>query len=161
LKPMNPLKQAFLDDLSAERGLSPHTISAYDNDLSQFLGYLAARQIRELAAVDGAMAEGYVVHLRRKNLAPATIARKCTALRLFARYLCGEGHIRIDFGAPLAGGFRRPKRLPVTISVSEVGRFLSTPPQASPAGLRDRAMLELAYGSGLRVSELIALRVGD
>jgi integrase/recombinase XerD len=158
---MNRLKRTFLDDLAAERGLSRHTIDAYDNDLSQFLTYLEARQIRDAAAIDGSIAEAYVVVLRRRNLAPASIARKCTALRLFARFLYGEGHASCDFGAPLEGGFKQPKRLPVTISVSEVNRLLAAPPDSLPAGLRDRAMLELAYGSGLRVSELIALRVAD
>jgi integrase/recombinase XerD len=158
---MKQLKRTFLDDLAAERGLSVHTIDAYDNDLTQFLDYLASRTIVSPDAIDGSVAEAFVVLLRRRNLAPATIARKCTAVRLFSRFLYGEGHASSDFGAVLEGGFKQPKRLPVTISTTEVSRLLAAPSPTHPAGLRDQAMLELAYGSGLRVSELITLRVSD
>jgi integrase/recombinase XerD len=156
----------FLTFLSAEKGSSENTISAYRIDLVQFREYLQRRH--------GALYEGfwgrvdkedilsYIMYLKGdREYAAATTARKVAAIRSFCHFLVAEGVIRDDPTATL-DSVRVKKHLPKPMSVEEVDRLLAEPAKLStPKGIRDRAILELLYATGMRVSELISLRVDD
>ncbi|MBI4297084.1 MAG: site-specific tyrosine recombinase XerD [Chloroflexi bacterium] len=155
----------FLSHLSAERSLSPNTISAYKNDLSQLEEFVAQSSTRlglstSWSALDKSMLTTYLVSLKEKEYAPATVARKVAAARSFFRFLMSEGMLAKDptqdIASPKVG-----KSLPRPISVSEVEALLHQPVGTSPEARRDRAMLELMYASGMRVSELVSLDMGD
>jgi len=144
--------------LRAERNLSVHTRRAYLSDVEQFRAFLGADVAPERVSADqvrGFMAE---LHGRRH---PATVGRKLAALRAFFRYLLREGRCRLD---PTAGipAPRAPKRLPTPLAVDDCETLLESVPAAgSPADRRDRALLELLYGAGLRVGEAVGLDVRD
>jgi integrase/recombinase XerD len=145
---------AFLD---LERGLSPHTREGYQRDLDQAAAFLAGDGARDWGAVTAAQAAAWLESLGQGGrLAAASLARKLTALRTFARFLAREDNRRHDFTGLLVGP-RMARRLPSTLSPSEIGRLLAAPTGGTPAALRDRALLELFYSSGLRVSELAGL----
>jgi len=154
------LAQAYLANLSSERGLSANTLAAYKQDLAQFLAYLNAHDIADIQAVMPGHVQGFLGGLRQAGLRPASVARKTAALKSWMRWLCESGHRDGDPTASVELG-KLPTRLPVTLSGSEIERLLTAPPGDTPEGVRDRAMLETLYGCGLRASELVALRVGD
>lgn len=151
---------AFLSHVTTERGLSPHTASAYQNDLSQFVDWAREQGIADLHAVTPETVSRFLSHLSKLGLAPATLARKRAALRVFSAFLTENEHIPADFCAALEQKRgHAPSRLPLVLSGPETERLLSAPPLSTPEGVRDRAMLELMYGSGLRVSELVNLQI--
>ena len=152
---------SFVANLAAERGLSSHTLSAYRSDLTLFAAWLASRTVYRPDQVSPENAVAFLAALRGQGLASATITRKATVLRLFAAFLCREGLCTQDFTATLDTGRPRAPRLPTTLSIAEMERLLAMPLLTTPEGRRDRAMLEVMYGSGLRVSELVALRTAD
>lgn len=152
--------QAFLDGLAIERGLSVNTIDAYRRDLTHHLHFLGGQNVEELSAVEESQLIVYLGRLRRAGAAPATVMRKMSALRTFYRYLMREEAIAADPTSNLPSG-RLLRRLPSVLSVEEVGRLLAQPDTGTRRGLRDRAMLELLYATGLRVSELVGLGRGD
>ncbi|MBV9851190.1 MAG: tyrosine recombinase [Armatimonadetes bacterium] len=158
---MKDAVDAFLADLAAERGLSPHTLAAYRSDLTQFAAALAGRGIRRPADISPDDAIRFLAALRGQGLASATLTRKATVLRLFAGFLCREGVCARDFTATLDMGRPRAPRLPTTLSIAEMQRLMAAPSMATPEGRRDRAMLEMMYSSGLRVSELVALQTAQ
>lgn len=145
--------RAFLAHLSGERGLSENTTAAYRRDLMQ---WIAARQDLTPSGM-----EAYLAMLRRDGLAAASIARKRAALSAFCRYLVGEGALETNPVAAVDSATRPGQKLPRTLSAGEVARLLSAPDIRTPQGRRDRALLEILYGCGLRVSEAAGLRVGD
>jgi integrase/recombinase XerD len=147
---------AFIGFLDLERGLSRHTRTNYQGDLDQCAAFLAKRGAADWRGVTGAQAGGWIRDLSRRELAAASLARKLTALRVFARFLVREGIRPDDFTALLAGP-KLARRLPGTLSVGEVARLLAAPAGGAPRDLRDRALLELFYASGLRASELAGL----
>ncbi len=151
----------FLDNMNAERGLSPHTLDAYGGDLAQFAAALDRRGVASPADITPDHAISHLAMLHRRGLAPATLARKATTLKMWAQFLCREGVCAADWTARLEGTRPKGRRLPTTLSVAEVDRLLHAPPGGTPEGVRDRAMLELMYGSGLRVSELVTLQAAD
>ena len=152
---------SFIAGLAAERGLLPHTLAAYRSDLTQFVAFLTRRDIHRPEQVSPDDAVAFLALLRGQGLASASITRKATVLRLFAGFLCREGLCARDFTATLDTGRPRAPRLPTTLSVAEMERLLAAPGLTTPEGRRDRAMLEMMYGSGLRVSELVALKSDD
>ncbi|MBX5463934.1 MAG: site-specific tyrosine recombinase XerD [Clostridia bacterium] len=150
---------AFLAYLGVERALSRHTVAAYRRDLADFAAFLRLRgEPMESAGAETLAA--YLVVLSGRKLAPSTIARRVAALRAFYRFLTREG-VRRENPALEVGRPALPHRLPRVLSVEEVDRLLAAPPAGSPRGCRDRAMLELMYASGLRVSELVQLDLSD
>ncbi|MGE0594200.1 MAG: tyrosine recombinase XerC [Vicinamibacterales bacterium] len=155
----------FLDYLRLNRNASPHTVEAYESDLSQFAGFLAARmdtsaRLLTPEDVDRAAIRGFLAELHRQGQARASVARKLSALRAFMRFLRTEGLIARD-PAALTVAPKTEHRLPVHLSIDEMARLLETPDLATPLGRRDRAILELFYASGLRLSELVALDLDD
>ncbi len=142
-----------------ERDLSPNTVAAYRRDLTRYLDHLEESG-DTLAVTDREGLEAYVRHLRGLGRSPRTVSRALSALRTFHRFLRTEGEME---GDPVRD-VDRPrlwKKLPVVLDVIEIERLLSAPDTTKDLGIRDRALLEVAYGAGLRVSELIGLRRQD
>lgn len=152
--------QAFLDTLVVERGLSPNTVQAYRRDLTDHLRFLTTHGIQALSAVEESHLLLYLGHLRRLQAAPATVMRKLSAVRTFYRNLVREEAIPSDPTANLPAP-RLLRRLPGVLSVEETQSLIEQPDVTAPRGLRDKAMLELLYATGLRVSELVGLSRGD
>ena len=145
----------FLRYLRAERNVSPHTLNAYQSDLTLFGEFLAI--IGEAwQAVDRATLRRYVVSLQADGAARATIARKLACLRSFYRFAQREAEVERNPAQHVLTP-RRGERLPNVLTVQEMASMLKVPDLGTPQGLRDRAILELLYAAGLRVSELVAL----
>lgn len=151
---MKERAEAFLLYLGGERGLSPNTLAAYRRDLDQW-------QAVGPPVLSPDALEVYLARLRQNGLASASIARKRAALSSFCRYLVGEGVLGENPFALVEGVTRPTQRLPRVLSPGQIARLLAAPDPATPRGRRDRALLELMYASGLRVSEVAGLRVGD
>jgi integrase/recombinase XerD len=149
----------FLAYLELERGLSRNTLEAYRSDLLQLGQFLKARRVGVLAAQHQDLA-AFLSRLAGEPLAAATLARKLACMRSFYRYLRREGTIAHDPTAELHGP-RKTQRLPRVLSRDEVARLLREPKGTDPAALRDRALLELMYACGLRVSEVVGLELAD
>ena len=162
---MNEQLQAFLEYLRLNRNASPHTVAAYDSDLSQFIAF-AAHQLRKArphlqpADFDLSIVRAFMADLYRQGHARASVSRKLSALRTFSRYLRREGWIEGD-PVSLAAAPKREQKVPAHLSVDEMSTLLDTPDAGEPLGRRDRAILELFYASGLRLSELVGLDVED
>jgi len=152
-------RRAFLDYLALERGLSPRTVAAYQYDLEHFARFLAGRGIDEPAALTPGLLAEYQEELQRQY-ALGSVRRKMSALKMFCRFLVGRGQLA---GNPLAvlETPRPGRRLPPVISVAEVKALLAAPDEQTVLGRRDRLMLEMLYGTGMRVSELVSLRVSQ
>jgi integrase/recombinase XerC len=159
------LLRAFLSYLRLNRNASEHTVRAYDGDLSQFTTYMAGQYKRprpELQAADitRPMIRGFLADLFRQGESRASAARKLAAIRTFLRYLKREGLIEADPGLLVATP-KREQKIPRHLEVDEMARLLETPDASGPLGRRDRAILELLYASGLRLSELVGLDLED
>jgi len=153
--------KGFLEFLALNRAVSPHTVRAYESDLSQFLAHVAAgsgRRRVDLGPEDVTFASlrGFLAELHARGIARASVARKISAVRSFARYLRREGLIDGD-PTTLVTAPRLERRIPKHLGVDDMTRFLETPDTSHPLGRRDRAILELFYASGVRLSELVGL----
>ncbi len=157
--------KAFLDHLRLNRNASPHTVRAYESDLTQLLAYLAAGRGRTVSALrtgdlDTAGIRGFLGDLYDRGNSKASAGRKLAAVRTFVRYLRREAIIDQDPGA-LVGTPRREQKIPAHLEVDEMVTLLEMPDVTTPLGRRDRAILELFYASGLRLSELVGLDLDD
>jgi site-specific recombinase XerD len=152
--------EAFVAHLRDERGLSAHTVAAYRRDLTQFLQFAGRAGVTDPAEVEPLLLRRFLALQRTRGLAPASIARKAAALRSAFRLLARRGLVPDDPAAGL-GVPRGPRRLPVVLKPGQVDRLLACPEPADPVGLRDRAILELLYATGIRVGELCGLGLGD
>ena len=162
---MKPIVRDFLAFLRLNRNASLHTVRAYDGDLSQFITYLAGQYRRprtELQPTDitRPMIRGYLADLFRRGESRASAARKLAAIRTFLRYLRREGFLESDPGLLVATP-KREEKIPTHLEIDEMVRLLDTPDLSRPLGRRDRAILELLYASGLRLSELVNLDLED
>lgn len=153
------MKESFLHYLEVERGLSPNTLLAYQRDI-QKLERFARRKRRKLERLSASELREFLRDLHREGLALRSIARTTSAVRGMYRFAASEGHVRSD-PAEQIDSARMTRSLPRYLSLDEVERLLEAPDTSTPEGLRDRAMLELLYATGLRVSELVSLRVSD
>jgi integrase/recombinase XerC len=159
------LAAAFLEHLRLNRNASVHTVSAYQSDLSQLLECAAThldkpRDRVKPGDLDLSVIRAYMAELYRLGQSRASVARKLSALRTFVRFLRREGWIETD-PAALAISPKREHKVPAHLSVDEISRLLEVPDTSDPLGRRDRAILELFYASGLRLSELVGLDVED
>lgn len=157
---MDAAADAYLSYALAERGLARNTVEAYARDLVDFSEFAARRGVTEPAAVRRSTLTLYLLSLRRRGLAPSTVARRLAAIRGLTAFLLREGQIADDPALDLSPA-KRAHHLPTVLAVDEVERILSQPRGEDPGSLRDRAILELLYAAGLRVSELVALDAGD
>ena len=149
----------FIDHLVAERGLSSNTASAYTRDLTQFANYFGQRKL-SVAEVSESDVLGFIAELQRVGQADASIARKMAAIRTFARFMVSESIIPEDFAEGLETR-RSERKLPQPLSIPKVRRLLTATVPRGRQALRDRAMFEILYACGLRVSELTSLSIGD
>ena len=157
--------KAFLSFLALNRNVSEHTVRAYDSDLTQFLTYIASSSNRKRIDLqpddlDYQAVRGFLADLHARGNSRSSAARKVSAVRTFAKYLRREGVLDSDPGA-LIGSPKREQKIPNHLGVSEMDRLLETPDTTNPLGRRDRAILELFYASGLRLSELVGLDLQD
>lgn len=157
--------RAFVDHLALNRHLSAHSVRAYTSDVEQYLAATAAVRgckvsALEVSHLDGESMRNFVIGLNRAHQARTSVARKLSGARAFLRYLTHEGWLDRDpSGAAVAP--RLDRTIPVHLSEPEMQRLLETPDVSTPLGRRDRAMLELFYASGLRLSELVGLDLED
>lgn len=150
---------AYLRELHAMGNRSRHTIRNYRNDIGAFLRWCREHE-REPLETSRPEFRTYLAELRERGIVPASITRRTSTVHAFYRYLLREGATAQDrlFGVALP---KRPKRLPKVLDGGAIGALLAAPDVSTPAGLRDRAMFELLYGGGLRISELVALDLGQ
>jgi integrase/recombinase XerD len=154
------LLERFRDFLALEQGASPRTHEAYGRDLRRFADFAVTRGAPAPPDVSARLLRDYVYHLKDLGLAPASIRRNVSAVRTYFRFLVGEGLVVRDPSERLETP-RRWRVLPDVLTVEETERLLASPSLDEPLAFRDRALLELAYGAGLRVSEWISLGVKD
>jgi integrase/recombinase XerD len=150
----------FDNFLSLEKGHSPRTREAYRRDIERLVTYAGLRGAADPLSLNSKLLRDYVYHLKDLGLAPASIRRNISAARTYFRFLLGEGVLLKDPSERL----ETPKRwrsLPDVLTVAEVEKLLASPSLDEPFAFRDRALLELAYGAGLRVSEWISLPARD
>lgn len=156
--PLELLVARFCDDLRIARGLSRHTLSAYQRDVTGFQHYLRDQQVSDPRKMSPPLLAAFLEHLHRGGLAASSRARALAAVRSFFRFLKQEGVVSANPTVSLRST-SRARRLPRTLSLEEVTRLLDLPHGTTPEDHRDRAMVEVLYAAGLRVSELIALRM--
>lgn len=157
---MEELIASFISYLSVERGLAANTLESYERDLRQFNGFLRAQKVDGTPHVGRAEVMSYLLQLQKEGRSPATIARRLAALKSFYQYLVQENIVSGDPTAELESP-KQHKRLPRVLTIKEVETLLKQPDVSTPAGWRDKAMLELLYATGLRVSELVSLRLNQ
>ncbi len=155
---MDDLLDQFINHLRIERGLADNTVTSYSRDLTRFSQFLAARDLSPLNVTRDQI-EPYIKTLGQK-LSARSVARNISAIKTFFRFLVSEGKIESS-PARLLETPRTLHRLPDVLSQEEVERLLSQPDAVSPRGQRDRAMLESLYATGLRVSELVSLKISN
>lgn len=152
--------ERFQDHLTVEKGASPRTSEAYLRDVARFATFCLTKGARTPASASARILREYVYQLKDLGLSPSSIRRNVSAVRSYFRFMVGEGELVRDPSERL----ETPKRwrtLPEVLTVEEAAKLLAAPSLDEPLAFRDRAMLELAYGAGLRVSEWISLSVRD
>jgi integrase/recombinase XerD len=152
--------EQFHDFLALERGSAANTQLAYARDVARFATFAAAEGIRDPGEATPRQLRAFVYHLKDLGLAPSSVRRTVSAVRTYYRFLLDDGHVARDPSERLDTPARW-RTLPGVLSVADVERLLAAPTVDQPLAFRDRAMLELAYGAGLRVSEWITLAVRD
>lgn len=153
--------EQFLAYLAVERGLSGNTTAAYRTDLEQFVHFINERGINAWNTVSRDDLVSFLIYLKEKRYATSTVARRTAAMKSFFDYLVSEGHVGSNptehLDSPKVDRF-----LPKAVTVNQIDELLELPlTTGGPEGLRDKAMLELLYATGMRVSELVALNVHD
>jgi integrase/recombinase XerD len=157
---MEKFVEEFLNYLSIERGLARNTLEAYGRDLEKYREFLKGKRVNSWEKTTHQKILGYLLNLRDKGLSSRSIVRNLVTIRVFYKFLVQEGHLKED---PLTN-LESPKiesKLPQVLTTLEVERLLNEPSLVSPLGVRDKAILELLYATGLRASESISLRISD
>ncbi|MCA1553139.1 MAG: tyrosine recombinase XerC [Chloroflexi bacterium] len=151
---------SYMNHLSTEKNASPYTLRNYRREIGEFLDFCHDKQINGWDGVSKDVVNSYLAWLSDENYAKASVARRLSELRSFCRYLMRENMLSANpfdtVSAP-----KLPKRLPRFLTPDEVKNLVSTPDSADPQGMRDRAILELLYAAGMRVSELVNLNLAD
>jgi integrase/recombinase XerD len=148
----------FSDWLATERGVSPNTAEAYCSDLRKYVEFLASSGKSNPAAAEGKDVFAYLSFLSECGMAPSSIRREIASLRAFHRFLVAEGHGGADPTADVVLP-RMWRRVPRALTLPDVERLLGQPDTARPLGLRDKAMLEFTYATGMRVSEVVGFKL--
>lgn len=163
---MENLISDFIKHLRYERNLSEHTLRNYESDLGQFYDFIApmssdgSRRNVDITGIDNITIREYMASLYDKKKKKSSIHRKVAALRTFFRFLCREGLLEVN-PATMVASPRIERKLPNHLSIEQMVRFIETPETDTVLGKRDRAILELLYASGVRVSELVNLNLSD
>ncbi len=159
--------ERFLIHLTVERGLAANTLAAYRRDLRRYVAFLTDRGIVRAEEVDDIVVRSFIASVSASTHGPddapykaTSVSRVLSAIRSFHRFLLGEGITTQDPTSDVVRP-RVPRPLPHPLGLGEVGRLIEAPDRSTPTGLRDRAILEVLYGAGLRVSELTGLDVDD
>jgi len=152
------LADQFLNHLTVERGLSANTLEGYSRDIYRFISLMESRGMKMSAQCDTEDIVDFIVKMRQEGLSPSSCARALSAVRTFFRFLVQE-KILEHTPVGLVESPRKVQRLPNVLTLHEVERLLEAPDGDTPEGVRDLAMLELLYATGLRVSELVNLKV--
>ena len=146
----------FLHYLVVEKGLSKNTLEAYSHDLNRWMEFLSAKGVRDVLKATPSDAKAFLLALRDRKLSNKTVARNLVAMRTFFRFLMQEGILETNPLEQLESP-KMARTLPDVLSLKEVESLLEQPPLRTPLGIRDRAMLEILYATGMRVSELVQL----
>ena len=154
---MKQILDQFLNHLSVERDVSANTIDSYRRDLNGYLNFLCDIKVDSVGAIAAEHVTGFIAGLSRKGLAANSIARKLSSLRGFHKFLAAEGYCDVDPTSTLESP-RQWRKLPGVLSVKEVERLLSQPKGDAPLVVRDKAILEFLYATGVRISELIHIK---
>ncbi|MEA2077642.1 MAG: site-specific tyrosine recombinase XerD [Candidatus Marinimicrobia bacterium] len=148
----------FIYHLQGERQLSPNTVKSYRTDISRYLTYLEEHHIENENMVTTDHVIAYLEELAEVPLAPTSLARNLSSIRMFHRFMVNEGYCSKDVSENIDSP-KLPKRLPKILDIPDIEAIFAEIDTTLDAGVRDRAMLELLYGSGLRISELLSLRL--
>jgi tyrosine recombinase XerC len=157
---MEEFVERFLSHLERQRNFSDHTVRSYGNDLRQFVAFAGSRSIDSPKKVTHVLLRGFLADLTNSGRERSTIGRKISAVRSFFKFLHHEGIIETNPAEGLRG-LKRAKKLPGFLDVAQTEELVTAPDESAPHGLRDRAILELLYSTGLRVSEVAGLTVED
>lgn len=157
---MEILIDHFMQFLSVEKGLAANTLESYQRDLFAYTDFLKNQGVSEIVASNRSHIVSYLVMLQKKGRATATLSRNLASIRAFYQFLVRDRHLEHDPSVHLETP-KIEKRLPKVLSLEEVETLLEGPDLGQPSGLRDKAMLELLYATGIRVSELVQLNMGD
>lgn len=157
---MEEMVDTYLLHLEVERGLAVNTLDSYRRDLTKFIGFLRRQGVFGLDQVDRQRIMTFMEDLHKNGRAAATISRNLASIRSFYFFLTQENLVSRNPSTELDSP-KIPKRLPNILSTAEVNKLLEQPTGSNPAGLRDKAMLELLYATGIRVSELVGLNIPD
>jgi len=149
----------FLDYLRYERNASAHTIAGYRRDLGQFLDYLGEKELAPRRA-DNVHIRGFLAHLHERRLMKSTLARKLAAVRSFYQFGVKKKWV-VENPAKVVATPKQETHVPSFLSEEEMAGFLEVPPSRNPLDLRDKAVLELLYASGIRVGELVGINQED
>ncbi len=158
--PMQPFIDAYLDHLLVEKGLSDNTLAAYRADLTAYRAFLEESGLTRAEDVRPSHILTFVTRLRDEGQAARSARRKVVSVRGFHRYLVISGHLKKN-PAENIGPITIPRTLPDVLSPAQMDLLLSKPDTSTAAGIRDRTMMEITYAAGLRVSELVRLRMED
>lgn len=157
---MSLIINKFINYLKTERELAPNTLESYNRDLKQFYEYAKEKDLEDIKNVNKTLIITYLMYQQKNGRAASTISRSLASLRSFFQYLLNEGIITNDPTISLQAP-KQEKKLPNILSLKEVEVLLNQPKLNNAKGVRDRAMLELLYAAGVRVSELISLNIED
>lgn len=157
---MDRLVDEFLNYLTVERGLSNNTIRAYQRDLNKYIDFLEQKGIRSFEKVKREDINNFSLAQKDKGLSVNSISRNLVAIKVFHRFLASEGHIARDITSVLVSP-KLWKKLPDVLNINEVDKLLSQPDLSNWLGIRDRAILEVLYGTGARVAEAANLKLSD
>lgn len=148
----------FKQYMLIDRGSSSNTIESYQRDILKFMTFIETRHCDSLESIDAPLLKDYLKYLNDEQLSVTTIRRHLSALRTYFKFLTREGFISVNPMITLESP-KKPQRLPKSMNIDQVEQLIQSPDIQSPVGLRDRAILEVLYATGLRVSELIHLRM--
>lgn len=157
---MENLVDEFLTYIKIGKNSSLHTFESYGLDLKQFLVFLGEEQVLQAELVDHLLIRKYLTRLKKEGFAKSSIARKVACIRSFFKYLCKQGYLQNNPALGVAN-LKRDKHLPEFLYLPELNSLLDLPDQSSMLGLRDAAILEVLYSSGLRLQEIVNLKLAD
>ena len=146
--------------LKVERGLSPNTLMSYKSDLEKYLFYFKDAGIKDIADIKRKKIIDYLLDLKDQGLKTTSIARNLVSIRMFHSFLVNEGQLKEDVTAVIEAP-KLFKKLPQVLTLNQVDKLLVMPSKQTPVGIRDKAMIELLYATGLRVSELVNLKLAN